>query len=83
MVRSGRVSLMYRTVEGDETGYWDNGAKQWVADPTVVGAIEDALGIAKEERAPDLITCPYRRRKEADREPRFEEPAGALDRGIG
>src|SRR5687768_2645412 len=33
MVRLGRVSLMYRTVEDGETGYWDNTSKAWVPDP--------------------------------------------------
>lgn len=58
MVRLGRVSLMYRTVEDGETGYWDNQTKQWVADPDSAAAIEEALSIAKEERAADLITVP-------------------------
>jgi seryl-tRNA synthetase len=58
MVRLGRVSLMYRTVEDEESGYWDNERKEWVADPDSASAIEEALGIAKEERAPDLITVP-------------------------
>jgi seryl-tRNA synthetase len=57
MVRLGRVSLMYRTVDG-ETGYWDNTSKAWVADPDSAALIEEALSIAKEERAPDLITVP-------------------------
>lgn len=58
MVRLGRVSLLYRTVEDAESGYWDNERKEWVADPGSARAIEEALGIAKEERAPDLITVP-------------------------
>ena len=58
MVRLGRVTLLYRTVEGGETGYWDNQSKQWVPDPDSAGQIEDALSIAKEERAPDLIIVP-------------------------
>jgi hypothetical protein len=57
MVRLGRVSLMYRTADG-ETGYWDNQAKQWVADPNAADSIAEALSIAKEERAPDLIIVP-------------------------
>jgi predicted 3-demethylubiquinone-9 3-methyltransferase (glyoxalase superfamily) len=57
-VRLGRISLMYRTVEGDESGYWDNEQKMWVADPDHARAIEEALGIAKDEQAPDLITVP-------------------------
>jgi seryl-tRNA synthetase len=58
MVRLGRVTLLYRTVEGGETGYWDNESKAWVADPDSAAAIEEALAIAKEERAPDLIEVP-------------------------
>jgi hypothetical protein len=57
-VRLGRVSLMYRTVDGDETGYWDNQQRTWVIDDDYDRAIEDALGIAKEEVAPDLLTVP-------------------------
>ena len=58
MVRLGRVSLMYRTVEDGETGYWDNESKAFVADPDLAGEIENALAIAKEERAADLIVVP-------------------------
>jgi hypothetical protein len=58
MVRLGRVSLLYRTVEDGETGYWDNQSKAWVPDPDSARAIEEALAIAKEERAPDLIIVP-------------------------
>ncbi len=54
----GRVSLMYRTVEGGETGYWDNQRKEWVPDPGAAREIQDALSIAKEEKAPDLIIVP-------------------------
>lgn len=60
VVRLGRVSLMYRKVEGGETGYWDNDQKTWVADPNMASQIEEALSIAKEERAPDLIVVPVR-----------------------
>jgi len=58
MVRLGRVTLLYRTVEGEETGYWDNERKEWVAAPEAASAINEALAIAKEERAPDLIIVP-------------------------
>jgi hypothetical protein len=57
-VRLGRVSLMYRTIDGEETGYWDNQQKTWVVDDDYDRAIEEALGIASEEVAPDLITVP-------------------------
>jgi hypothetical protein len=57
LVRLGRVTLLYRTTEG-ETGYWDNERKEWVPDPDAAAAIEEALAIATEERAPDLIVVP-------------------------
>jgi hypothetical protein len=60
MVRLGRVTLLYRKVEGGETGYWDNEQKAWVAAPDMADEIEEALSIAKEERAPDLIIVPVR-----------------------
>jgi hypothetical protein len=58
MVRLGRVVLLYRVMESGETGYWDNEQKQFVPDPSAATAIEEALSIAKEERAPDLIIVP-------------------------
>lgn len=58
ILRLGRVSLLYRTIEDGETGYWDHERKEWVRDQSASRSIEDALGIAKEERAPDLIVVP-------------------------
>jgi hypothetical protein len=57
-IRLGRISLMYRTVDGAESGYWDNMAKAWVPAPDYSSEIEEALKIAKQEGAPDLITVP-------------------------
>jgi len=58
LVRLGRVSLLYRTVDGAEAGYWDNERKEWVEDDDSAAAIEEALRIAKEETAADLIRVP-------------------------
>jgi len=58
IVRLGRVTLLYRTVDGTDAGYWDHQQKTWVAAPGSNRAIEEALQIAKEERAPDLIVVP-------------------------
>jgi uncharacterized membrane-anchored protein YhcB (DUF1043 family) len=57
-VRLGRVSLLYRTTEGDEVGYWDQQQKAFVAAPEYKRSIELALRIAKQTVAPDLITVP-------------------------
>jgi len=58
LVRLGRVSLLYRTADGTEAGYWDNERKEWVEDEDSAAAIEEALRIAKEETAADLIRVP-------------------------
>lgn len=55
-VRVGRVTLLYRTADGEESGYWDNQEKSWVPDPDSARKIEEALRIAREEIAADLIT---------------------------
>ncbi len=57
-VRLGRVSLFYRTADGAESGYWDQQQKMWVADRNSARAIEQALAIAKEQKAADLIVVP-------------------------
>jgi hypothetical protein len=57
-VRLGRVSLMYRTLDGTETGYWDNNQKQWVADNSYAEAVEEALRVARRDGAPELLTVP-------------------------
>jgi hypothetical protein len=58
LVRLGRVSLLYRTVDGTQSGYWDNERKEWVEDADSAAAILEALRIAKEETAADLIRVP-------------------------
>jgi hypothetical protein len=59
MVRLGRVALMYRVIDSGETGYWDKDSRQFVrANAAQAREIEEALSIAKEERAPDLIVVP-------------------------
>jgi hypothetical protein len=57
-VRVGRVTLLYRTADGEESGYWDNQQKIWIPDLDSAGNIEEALRIAKEEIAADLIVVP-------------------------
>ncbi len=57
-VRLGRVSLMYRTLDGTETGYWNANTKQWVVDPSYAAAVEQALKVARRQGSPKLITVP-------------------------
>jgi hypothetical protein len=57
-VRLGRVSLMYQTLDGDETGYWDAQQNQWVVDGDYRQAVREALRVAKKKGAPDLLRVP-------------------------
>ena len=50
--RLGRVSLMYRTLDGVETGYWDANQKTWVVDASYHDAVEEAIRVANERRRP-------------------------------
>jgi hypothetical protein len=54
-LRAGRVSLMYQTLDGKETGYWDANAKAWKVDKDYQGALAYALRVAKKQAAPDFI----------------------------
>jgi hypothetical protein len=54
----GRVSLMYRTLDGSETGYYDASKKDWVKDDSYREAVEEALRVAKGDGAADLLTVP-------------------------
>ena len=57
-VHLGRIALMYRTLDGDETGYWDAAQRMWVADSSYAGDVEEALRVARQEGAPDLLRVP-------------------------
>ncbi|QHS11157.1 DUF3450 domain-containing protein [Sinimarinibacterium sp. NLF-5-8] len=57
-LRTGRVSLMYQTLDGSDSGYWDASAKQWVGDNSYQNAVTAGLKIAKKQAAPDLLTVP-------------------------
>jgi hypothetical protein len=57
-VRLGRLSMMYRTLDGAETGYWDATRKQWVADASYEHDVKRALAVAKKEGAPELVMLP-------------------------
>ena len=57
-VQLGRVSLMYRTLDGSETGYWNATEKRWVVDPSYADDVEQALRVARGDGAPELLTVP-------------------------
>jgi uncharacterized protein DUF3450 len=57
-VRLGRVSLMYRTLDGAEVGYWDADQKKWVQDASYRDDIQQALRVARGQGAKELLTVP-------------------------
>ena len=64
-VHLGRVSLMYRTTDGSEVAYWDADKGEWVLDRDYARAVEEALEMAEEAIAPDLVTLPVPAAKES------------------
>jgi hypothetical protein len=54
----GRLALLYQTLDGKQTGYWDAQAKQWVEDDDYDDAVRLGLKIAKKQTAPNLLTVP-------------------------
>jgi hypothetical protein len=64
-LRVGRVSLAYRTADGEEAGYWDAEQKAWVVDNDISKAVEKAVQVATKEIAPDLVTLPVPAPREA------------------
>jgi hypothetical protein len=63
-LRVGRVSLMYRTVDGEEAGYWDAEQKAWVVNNDFRKAFETAVQVATKETAPELVILPVPAPKE-------------------
>ena len=57
-VRLGRVSLMYQTLDGAETGYWNAQDRKWVVDNNYAEAVAEARRVARKDGAPDLLKVP-------------------------
>jgi len=57
-LRLGRVALMYQTLDGEETGYYDAGQKRWVVDDSYRSAVRHGFAVADKSSAPDLLEAP-------------------------
>lgn len=67
-LRVGRTALLYQTLDGDETGYWDVDQKAWVQDSDYEKAVKDGLKVARKQTAPDLLIAPTRAPEAASKE---------------
>jgi hypothetical protein len=63
-LRTGRVALMYQTLDGRETGYWDTDSKQWRVDNSYESAVKAGLKIARKQAAPDFVSVAIHAPKE-------------------
>ena len=58
-LRVGRVALVYQTLDGEESGAWDQAQGQFVnLDGDFDSELRSALRIAKQQAAPDLLVVP-------------------------
>jgi len=58
-LRVGRMTLLYATLDGGESGYWDAGSKSFKPLPSEFNReVEHGLKIARKESAPELLKVP-------------------------
>ncbi len=58
-LRTGRISLTYKTLDGKELGVWNNQQRQWQPlDMSFKSNVIKGIRIAREQTAPDLIKIP-------------------------
>jgi len=59
ILRIGRISLLYQSLDGAEVGAWDRRAGQWVELPSEYrDSIRRGIRIARKQMAPDMIRVP-------------------------
>ncbi len=57
-LRIGRVALLYQTLDGRETGYWDAANRTWVIDDDYRHAFKEGIAVAKKLSAPEMLILP-------------------------
>jgi septal ring factor EnvC (AmiA/AmiB activator) len=58
-LRVGRIALVYQTLDGKESGYWNKRSKKWEEMPKhLVPSIRKGIRMARKQAAPGLIRLP-------------------------
>jgi Protein of unknown function (DUF3450) len=65
LLRVGRVGLLYQTLDGKETGYWDATKKDWVVDDGYGHSFKEGIAVARKTRAPEMMILPVPAPKDA------------------
>ena len=66
-LRIGRLALLYQSLDGSQSGMWDQDAKQWVQlDDQYRIPIRKGLGMARKQGTPDLVTIPLPAAKKSE-----------------
>lgn len=66
-LRIGRVALIYKTRDGEHLGLWNQEERQWQSlDSSHLIAIDQAISIARKQKAPDLLMLPLLANKTAE-----------------
>jgi len=64
-LRVGRVSLLYQTLDGRETGHWDAGQRTWIVSDQYGHSFKEGIAVAKKIRAPEMLLVPVPAPKDA------------------
>ena len=64
-LRVGRIALLYQTLDGKETGYWDADEKKWVVANEYAHGFKEGIAVAKKQVAPEMLIIPVPAPKEA------------------
>jgi septal ring factor EnvC (AmiA/AmiB activator) len=57
-LRVGRVTFLYQTLDGTETGVWDQKNRAWTDAAESAGAVRMGIRMARKQTAPDLLRLP-------------------------
>jgi len=59
VLKVGRISLMYQTADGSETGVYDTNARAWtVLDDSYTAPVRTGIRMARKQVSQDLLTVP-------------------------